>query len=133
MAELFVLIAKGLFYLNGGAPLLNSIILLLGWFVFCSVLFLPTFNLPVYMGQKYKTTFKKITLFLFAIICAIAGTFLSIGVPLTQEVMLKECETVIIQVEIEKIGTTETEFEICREKENYYEDFGEWKIKGSKK
>lgn len=114
-------IAEILFVLQGGVPIADTF-WIFAWILFwCS---LSSISGPYYLVKK-KLYGLLLFIFLF-----FPGLFISIGPPLVQAQMLTECREQKVDISTENIAETSVKFIECRNKDNYYGEFGDWYIQG---
>lgn len=127
--EIMLWISEMLFYLQGGDVLVSTFWIFpwIGFWVL--VMVFPLFYYVNYASSKYK--YLSLIIFMFVFFPAL---LMAIGLPPVQHQMITECRDDIAEVNIyygdntvsEKTQITITQ---CRYKENYYGEFGEWKLK----
>jgi len=120
--DFMVWLSESLFYIMNGVPIADSAWVFV-WVVFWSlVLTFPMWFLINVKITKWMPLASMIGFFPILMIC--------IGPPIVQMQMLRECETVELLVDTDRVTNytiTETQ---CRYKDNYYGDFGEWTLGG---
>jgi hypothetical protein len=114
-----------LFYLLDGEMLINT------FWVFVYVLVLSFFLLSPVMAFERLGRFQKWAPMIF-IITFFPGLFLSVGPPIVQGQMMQECRVFEQSITGELAEARVISFKECRYKDNYYGDFGEWKVQGIK-
>lgn len=118
--EFILWLSESLFYIQGGVALASTFWLMI-WIVFwCLVIGAPM----IYQTHFKHSTWTPITSIVLFFPCII----MAVGPGIVQQQMLQECRDVTVQVETENVGLTDLDMQECRYKENYYGDFGEWKI-----
>ena len=116
MGNLFIWISETLFYLMNGVPLVDSLLIVV-W-VIVGVLIMV---LPIIIMVDAGWAIVAATWFLVWLAIVISP-----GPIQTQ--MLRECETVESVIATERIKPVAMTVNQCRYKDNYYGDFGDWKI-----
>lgn len=128
--ETLLWINETLFYLTGGIPLLNTV-WLVPWVVIGALIMAFPLLYPLY----FRTSLLKFAPLLF-IVSFIPMMTVVISPGAIQGQLMHECKTIEGEMFAnaymngEKIEPQPVTIRQCRYKENYYEDFGEWKIKG---
>lgn len=123
LREFILWISEGLFHLQGGEMLINTPWIFV-WIVFWTLIII----LPIHCALLY---IRKLYLVApFAFVAFFLGPLMAIGPGILQQQMMQECETVESVVATEHINPTVITLKQCRTKDNYYGDFGEWKIVG---
>lgn len=122
--DFFVWMAELLFKLNVGIPLLDSF-----WIIIWSSVFGLFITLPLlYVASSNNTKIFKYAPLIF-LITFIPGLFFILGPPLIQLQMLTDCKP-SFEVSVEsEMSSTVLKLQECRYKQNFYGDFGEWKLK----
>lgn len=116
-------IAEILFRIMDGAPLVNS-----GWVFLYIALVMTIFSVPF---VKYVFT-ESPKYGVLAVLTFFPMLMLTIGPPIVQMQMLVECEPVVLTGETNRVTDYNVTAKQCRYKDNYYGDFGEWKIVGDR-
>lgn len=128
--ETLLWISETLFYLTGGIPLLNTI-WFIPWVIIGSVIMAFPLLYPLCFRQRLLKFGRLIFIIAFWPVMTIV---ISPGV--IQGQLKHECKTIEGEVFAnaymngEKIEPQPVTIRQCRYKENYYEEFGEWKIRG---
>lgn len=121
--EITLSISEVLFWILGGVPIVNTFWIIPYVVVLTSMMIFPFFFV-----------FFKTKLYNFGPIIFILTFFplllFGIGPPIVQVQMLQECETVEKVVSTDRVENHTMDIKQCRVKENYYGEFGEWKIYG---
>ena len=124
MRDITLSISEVLFYFMNGEPLANSPLVFL-WIAFWSLVCLaPLFLFVNYGPQKYTP--------IIFIVLFFPGLMFGMGPPVVQMQMLEECEEVEGVIGTTRIEPTTMVIQQCRFKENFYGEFGDWKISPKK-
>jgi hypothetical protein len=123
--EFIVWVSEALFYLTNGVMLINTP-WFLAWVLFWSVMMaMPLIYATSIRPKSYRVAIPLLILFalstLFAFTTAIAPG-------IVQQQMMMECKDATVNVNTELVGDTAIQVRHCRTKENFYGDFGEWKL-----
>ena len=126
--DLLVWISETLFYFTGGEMLVNTV-WIIPWVFGGTVLFaLPLFY-PLYSRNPRHFKFSFIFIIIF-----LPGMAILISPGAIQSQMTSECRdstaSLQIFVDDELSETDEITIKQCRYKDNYYGEFGEWKLMG---
>jgi len=122
--------AEQLFYLLNGVPIIGTPFILV-WILFWIAFMMMPMIYVIYMRPGSVVLGLLSVIMVFTVM---GGMFIAMGPPIVQQEMLSECETVSTETDdFEFKGETQNvgaiDVKLCRHKDNYYEDFGEWKIK----
>ena len=124
--DFFIWVAELLFQLTGGVLLMNSI-WFFPWIILGAVFVSLPMTLPICTGNA---KFFKYAPIIF-LISFIPSLLLVIGPPITQMKRVSDCKPAIeMPVQTEKASTT-LKLQECRYKDNFYGDFGPWKLSTS--
>lgn len=123
--EFLAWISETLFYLLGGEMLVTTI-WFIPWVAFWAIfMLLPFIVWNVTNIHKYGF----LTVFTFSL-----GLMVSLGTDIVQSQMMSECRdsTASLQIFVDNnlSETDEITIKQCRYKDNYYGEFGEWKLVG---
>jgi len=127
MKDFMLYLSELFFQLLNGNPLANSPWLLV-WVIFVVILM----YVPVYLMLNTKHEERRSAHGMIAIITFFPLLMLAVGPPLVQMQMLQECKRVEVQTadvvfQGETVNLGSITFNQCRVKDNYYNDFGEWR------
>lgn len=114
--------AELLFWLTGGTALMNTL-WIIPWVLGTSVLMIVPLFYPIWFNKPHLLKYSS----LLFLVCFFPILLTTIGPPIKQMQMLADCRSVEVPVETEKASKI-FEMEECRYKENYYGDYGEWKL-----
>jgi hypothetical protein len=114
-----------LFVLFDGVPLVDMPVLFIFWVAIGSfIMAIPSVLTIIYSSYSEETsTVKALKFFISAIWFFVV--FFFVVAPVTQVNHMKECRIINAEVNKQIIQLDE-----CRHRDNYYDDFGEWKIDG---
>jgi hypothetical protein len=59
---------------------------------------------------------------------SLSSFMLAIAPGIVQQQMMVECKDVTVSVNTEQVGDADIVVQQCRTKENFYGDFGDWKL-----
>ena len=123
--EFLVWVSETLFYFTGGEMLANTI-WIIPWVAFWAIFIMITFIVWIANINKYR---GFLTGFIFFF-----GLMIVWGTDIVQSQMMTECRdstaSLQIFVDDELSETDEITIKQCRYKDNYYGEFGEWKLVG---
>lgn len=120
MRDITIFVSEFMFSIMNGEPLINSPLVFV-WVAFWSVVCLtPLFLFVNYGPQKYTPLIFMALFF--------PGLLMGMGPPVVQMQLLSECEEVESVIATTRIEPTTMVIQQCRYKENFYGEFGEWKI-----
>jgi len=127
MKDFMLYLAELFFQLLNGNPLANSPWLLV-WVIFVVILM----YVPVYLMLNTKREERRSAYGMIAIITFFPLLILAVGPSTVQMQMLQECQLVEVQTadvvfQGETVNLGSITFNQCRIKDNYYNDFGEWR------
>jgi len=127
MKDFMLYLSELFFQLLNGTPLANSP-WLFAWIIFVVLLM----YVAVYLALNAEHKERKSAHIMTAIVAFFPLLMLAIGPTIVQEQMLQECQSVEVQtVDLVFQGKTTNLGSItidqCRVKDNYYNDFGEWR------
>lgn len=123
--EFIVWVSEALFYLTDGVMLINTP-WFLAWVLFWSVMMaLPLIYVSSFRPSKWRVA---IPLMIFFPMLTLFSFMLAISPGIVQQQMMIECKDATINVNTELVGETVIQMKHCRTKENFYGDFGEWKL-----
>jgi len=122
LRDLMLWISETLFYLQGGEMLINTP-WIFAWVVFWTLIIVS----PIFFVTHVRQTRWAVWMF---IIIFLPGLMIAISPGAIQSQMMQECETVEGVAATKRIDPTVITINQCRVKDNYYGDFGEWKIVG---
>ena len=127
MRDFMIYLSELFFQLLNGNPLANSP-WIFAWIIFVAVLVC----IPVYLAVNAEHEERESTYIMIAIVSFFPLLMLAIGPPIVQEQMLQECKRVEVQTadavfQGETVNLGSITIDQCRVKDNYYNDFGEWK------
>lgn len=114
-------ISELLFRLLDGNPLADS-----GWVFLYIATVMGIFVIP-FTKFVYSQSPKH---GLYAVLTFFPMLVLAVGPPIVQMQMLAECEPVVLTGETNRVTNYVMEGQQCRYKDNYYGEFGEWKLGG---
>ena len=120
--DVMLWISELLFYLQDGEKLINT-----PWLFVWIVFWVLVTVMPLWYVTNIRSTYRVKLTFL---ILFFPGILMAIGPGIVQTQMMQECETVESVTATERIDPTVITVKQCRIKDNYYGDFGEWKIVG---
>jgi hypothetical protein len=130
--DFMIWVAEGLFWLTDGVMLMNTAWVLVWILVWSLVMASPMFYLT-HVNYNRKPPGWPGFVFLFGFF---PGLLMAAGPGIVQIDMMTECKTlevetadVILNGEIVNLGSIPLKH--CRTKENYYSEFGEWKIRNN--
>jgi len=118
--DTMIWISEVLFFLLNGEPLINTpwVFVWRGFWIL--VMVLPLWY-AVNIRQTHRSMFAAMAMFFL-------GLVMAIGPNIVQLQMLSECETVEVAVSTDLVELHTVEMRQCRAKENFYGEFGEWRI-----
>jgi hypothetical protein len=121
--DTIIWISEVLFYLLNGEPLLNTIWIFV-WIFGGTVILLIPYYLAFSVGKNKARSFPAIVFLVsfFPILLLIMGP------PIVQAQMISECENITVTVNTDRVELHTVEMRQCRAKENFYGEFGEWRI-----
>lgn len=127
--EFMLWINETLFYLTNGVMLVNTPWIFL-WVLFWGVLMtIPIIYATSTRPKKWRVA---LPLMIFFSLFSIFSLTTAISPGIIQMQMMQECRIDIAEFNIIKDGNLEEQGEIeikqCRYKDNYYSEFGDWKI-----
>jgi hypothetical protein len=123
--ELTVWISETLFYLTNGVMLIETP-WLLAWVLFWSVMMsMPLIYVSHIRPSKWRIA---LPLMIFFPLLTLFSFITAIGPGIVQQQMMIECKDVTVSVNTELVGDADIDVQQCRTKENFYGDFGEWKL-----
>jgi hypothetical protein len=123
--ELTVWISETLFYLTNGVMLIETP-WLLAWAMFWSVMMaMPLIYVSSIRPSKWRVALPLMILFPLLIFFSFIT---AIGPGIVQQQMMVECKDITVSVNTELVGDVDIDVQQCRTKENFYGDFGEWKL-----
>lgn len=108
-----------LFWALNGNPLIMSLWVFPYVFFWVGISLILIFTILKYVNNKFISN--------FLIICVVLFSFVSVMIPVPQLHRMSECITSDVYVETPNASDTIVVKE-CRDRSNYYEDFGEWYI-----
>lgn len=111
-----------LFWIMGGTPLANSLLMFPYIIGITLILSIPFYYVLETKFKKFWGTVAMVSFFPMLI--------LTMGPPIVQMQMMEECEYVNVAVSTDRIQNYELKVKQCRYKDNYFGEFGEWKIRG---
>lgn len=98
----------------------------LAWVMFWSVMMvMPLIYATSIRPKSYHVA---IPLLIFFALSTLFAFTTAIAPGIVQQQMIVECKDVTINVNTELVGETAIHMQQCRTKENFYGDFGEWKL-----
>jgi hypothetical protein len=121
--EIMATLSEFFFWVLGGVPLMNTL-----WFLPYVVVLALIMVIPFYFAithGKNRTNSLPSIVFLVSFFPIL---LIGIGPPIIQVQMLQECETVQQVVSTDKVDKHVIDIRQCRLKDNYYGEFGDWKI-----
>lgn len=124
--DLILMLSEFFFWLLGGVPLMNTLWIVPYILVLTMILVLP------YFFFVFKLNYNKFAPLIF-LVSFFPILLIGMGPPIVQVQMLQECETVEQVVSTDRVENHKMDIKQCRVKENYYGEFGEWKIYGDGK
>ena len=121
--DTIVWIAEVLFYLLNGELLLNTIWILV-WIFGGTVLLLIPYYLAISVGKNRARSLPSMVFLVsfFPILMLIMGP------AIVQTQMISECENITVTINTDRVELHTVEMQQCRSKENFYGEFGEWRI-----
>lgn len=127
--EFMLWMSETIFYIQGGVMLINTPWIFVWVFFWSLVMTLPMF----YVFNVKPSTWAPIAF----MVMFFPSLMMAIGPGIVQVQMMQECKTVenestrvYLNGELVDIGPLNVR--ICRYKDNFYGDFGEWKTVGEK-
>ena len=114
-----------LFWLMSGTPIANSLLMFPYIIGITLILSIPFYLVLESKFKKFWGTVAMVSFFPMLL--------LTMGPPIVQMQMMADCESVVLTGETNRVTSYEIEMQQCRFKDNYYGDFGEWKIVGNRK
>lgn len=123
--EFIVWVSEALFYLTNGVMLINTP-WFLAWVLFWSVMMvMPLIYATSIRPKLYRVA---IPLLIFFALSTLLAFTTAIGPGIVQQQMMMECKDATVNLNTELVGDTAIQMRHCRTKENFYGDFGEWKL-----
>ncbi len=123
--ELTVWISEALFYITNGVMLVETP-WFLAWVLFWSVMMaMPLIYVSHIRPSKWRVA---LPLMIFFPLLTLFSFITAIGPGIVQQQMMVECKDVTVSVNTELVGDVDVDVQQCRTKENFYGDFGEWKL-----
>jgi hypothetical protein len=130
--EFVVHFAETMFVLMSGVPLHASPWILFWIFGWTMLVTLSIVVALVVISRYSPKLLISLYTYIVTPIVFVACLLIVTAVPTAQLQMMKECKTVTADVTVGEI-TAQTDVQQCRFKPNYYEDFGEWQLRGIRK
>jgi hypothetical protein len=115
-------VAEFLFSVTNGVPIMSSVFLLLTY----SIMLTIVCAFPVFMALETHR-FKKWMPLVF-IVSIYTVLFIGMGPVFSQLNMTTECKPMTVMIETENVQSQELTYRECRSKDNYYGEFGEWRV-----
>lgn len=121
--EFMVLISEALFYVLGGAMLANTLWVFV-WVLFWALVMVSPMAYAIYVRPTRTAAILTLAVFFPSLMIAI-------GPGIVQSQMLSECETVPVSITTDRVTDQTFTVTQCRFKDNFYGEFGEWRITGA--
>ena len=126
--DIILTLSEFFFWLLGGFPIMNTL-----WFIpyviLLSLILIMPFYMAITIGRNKSTSIPAIVF----LVSFLPVLLIGMGPPIVQMQMMQECETVQSLVETDRVKPVTIDIRQCRIKENYYDDFKDWKILGDNK
>ena len=124
--DIVVWISEELFLMMSGVPIVETWLILPWVMAFVVIMLIPI--MPVLSQKPTSNLMRAFNLAVFLAVFMV-GFLVVIGVPIAQTQMVRECRPVTVDAvhpdsgEVSQLVLTE-----CREKPNFYSEFGSWQI-----
>jgi hypothetical protein len=124
--EITEFLAETLFYILDGFPIVDTLFFIPYIFLIALIISIP-FVIFTYYHLKLPAILN-VWMLSFGVIIGITLFSVTISIGYIQMQHLRECEIIQLVVSSDKVNEQKMFFTQCRSKDNYYGEFGDWKI-----